>query len=73
VKKNHLSGMVNLIFDGVSGELLMNILNLKGFYVFTSSACSLGKDAPLMYYWHWNYRKNKLNQQFVSLAVNITL
>ncbi|MGC2422747.1 MAG: cysteine desulfurase family protein [Nitrospirota bacterium] len=41
-----LSGMVNLCFDGVSGESLMHLLDLKGVCVSTSSACTSGKDEP---------------------------
>ncbi len=41
-----LPGIVNLCFDGVSGESLMHILDLKGVCVSTSSACTSGKDEP---------------------------
>ena len=41
-----LPGTVNLCFDGVSGEALMHLLDLKGVCVSTSSACSSGKDDP---------------------------
>jgi cysteine desulfurase len=41
-----LPGMVNLGFDGAAGESLMNILDLKGICVSTSSACMSGKDIP---------------------------
>ena len=41
-----LPGMVNLGFDGVSGESLMHLLDLKGVCVSTSSACTSGKDEP---------------------------
>lgn len=44
--EKHLPGTVNLRFDGVSGESLMNLLNLKGVCVSTSSACNSGKDIP---------------------------
>ena len=43
---NRLPGIVNLGFDGVSGESLMNVLDLKGICVSTSSACTSGKDIP---------------------------
>lgn len=41
-----LPGTVNLGFDGVSGESLMHLLDLKGVCVSTSSACTSGKDKP---------------------------
>ena len=41
-----LPGTVNLSFDGVSGEALMNLLDLKGICVSTSSACNSGKSEP---------------------------
>lgn len=41
-----LPGTVNLCFDGVSGEALMHLLDLKGVCVSTSSACASGKDEP---------------------------
>ena len=41
-----LPGTVNLRFDGVSGESLMHLLDLKGVCVSTSSACTSGKDEP---------------------------
>lgn len=41
-----LPGIINLCFDGVSGESLMNILDLKGICVSTSSACNSGKSEP---------------------------
>lgn len=41
-----LPGTVNLGFNGVSGESLMNILDLKGICISTSSACNSGKDEP---------------------------
>lgn len=44
--EKRLPGTVNLGFDGVSGESLMNILDLKGVCVSTSSACNAGKDIP---------------------------
>lgn len=39
-----LPGMLNLGFDGISGEALMNLLDLKGVCVSTSSACNAGKN-----------------------------
>lgn len=44
--KPQLPGTVNLGFNGVSGESLMNILDLKGICISTSSACNSGKDEP---------------------------
>lgn len=41
-----LPGTVNLCFDGVSGESLMHLLDLKGVCLSTSSACTSGKDEP---------------------------
>lgn len=43
---NRLPGIINLGFNGVSGESLMNILDLKGVCVSTSSACNSGKNIP---------------------------
>jgi cysteine desulfurase len=41
-----LPGIVNLGFDGISGESLMHLLDLRGICVSTSSACRSGKDEP---------------------------
>lgn len=41
-----LPGTVNIGFNGVSGEALINILDLKGICVSTSSACNSGSDEP---------------------------
>lgn len=41
-----LPGTVNLGFDGISGESLMHLLDLKGISVSTSSACTSGNGAP---------------------------
>lgn len=43
---NCLPGMINLGFDGISGESLMHLLDLKGICVSTSSACNSGKKEP---------------------------
>jgi len=43
---NRLPGIVNLCFEGVSGEALMHLLDLKGICVSTSSACSSGNNEP---------------------------
>ena len=41
-----LPGTVNFGFDGISGESLMHLLDLKGICVSTSSACKSGNDEP---------------------------
>ncbi len=43
---NCLPGIVNLGFENASGEAMMNLLDLKGICVSTSSACTSGKDEP---------------------------
>lgn len=45
-ENNRLPGIVNIVFDGVTGESLMHLLDLKGLCVSTSSACTSGKDKP---------------------------
>lgn len=44
--QSRLPGTVNLGFDGISGEALMNLLDLKGICVSTSSACNSGNSEP---------------------------
>ncbi len=44
--ENRLPGIINLSFVGASGEALMQLLDLKGICVSTSSACKSGKDTP---------------------------
>ncbi len=41
-----LPGTINLGFNGISGESLMHLLDLKGVCVSTSSACASGKNEP---------------------------
>ena len=43
---NRLPGVINIVFDGVKGESLIHLLDLKGICVSTSSACSSGNDEP---------------------------
>lgn len=45
-EQNRLPGIVNITFDGIAGEALMHVLNLKGICVSTSSACASGKHEP---------------------------
>jgi cysteine desulfurase len=44
--EKRLPGIINLSFNGISGEALMNILDLKGICVSTGSACNSGKSKP---------------------------
>jgi len=37
--KNNLPGLINLNFEGISGESLVHILDMKGICISTSSAC----------------------------------
>lgn len=41
-----LPGTINIGFNGVSGEAMMHLLDLKGICVSTSSACMSGQDIP---------------------------
>ena len=43
---NRLPGVINIVFDGVKGESLIHLLDLKEICVSTSSACSSGNDEP---------------------------
>lgn len=43
---SRLSGTLNVTFPHASGEAMMNLLDLKGICVSTSSACNSGKDEP---------------------------
>ncbi|GFE60597.1 cysteine desulfurase NifS [Geobacter sp. AOG2] len=45
-ESNRLPGIVNIVFNGVTGESLMHLLDLKGICVSTSSACTSGKGKP---------------------------
>ena len=45
-ENNRLPGIINIVFDGATGESLMHLLDLKGICVSTSSACTSGKDKP---------------------------
>lgn len=44
--EHRLRGIVSLTFEGVSGESLMHLLDLKGICISTSSACSSGSSKP---------------------------
>ena len=41
-----LGALVGIFFDGVTGESLIHLMDLKGICVSTSSACTSGKDNP---------------------------
>jgi cysteine desulfurase len=43
---NRLPGLVNLVLEGVSGESMMHLLDLKGICVSTSAACASGDTRP---------------------------
>lgn len=43
---NRLPGILNIVFEGVSGEALMHLLDIKGICVTTSSACTSGINEP---------------------------
>lgn len=43
---NRLPGVINIVIDGVKGESLIHLLDLKGICVSTSSACTSGNDKP---------------------------
>jgi cysteine desulfurase len=42
----YLPGILNVTFPDVSGEAMMNLLDLKGICISTSSACNSGKAEP---------------------------
>ena len=65
--EKRLPGTVNLGFDGVSGESLMHLLDLKGICVSTSSACTSGKDEPSHV-----LRALGLNEQQAKSAIRIS-
>ncbi len=44
--KQTLSGTLNISFDGVGGEELANLCNLRGLCISTGSACSSGEKKP---------------------------
>jgi len=41
-----LPGIVNFGFDGISSESMLHLLDLKGIYISTRSACTSGKVKP---------------------------
>ena len=43
---HRLPGILNVTFPGISGEAMMNLLDMKGVCVSTGSACNSGKDEP---------------------------
>lgn len=43
---NRLPGVMNISFNGISGEALMHLMDLKGICVSTGSACTSGKEEP---------------------------
>jgi len=45
-ENNRLPGIVNIVFDCVTGESLMHLLDLKGICMSKSSACTSGMDEP---------------------------
>lgn len=40
-----LPGLINVCIEGVSGEALMHVLDMKGICISTSSACNAGRDS----------------------------
>ncbi|MFC1509847.1 cysteine desulfurase family protein, partial [Candidatus Omnitrophota bacterium] len=45
-EKNRLPGIINIVIDGIKGESLIHLLDLKGICISTSSACTSGKEEP---------------------------
>ncbi len=45
-KDNCLPGIVNICFEGITGESLMHVLDMKGICVSTSSACTSKINKP---------------------------
>ena len=45
-KADRLPGIINITFDGVTGESLMHLLDLKGICISTGSACTSDKNEP---------------------------
>lgn len=43
--KNRLPGIVNAAFDGIAGEMLVRIMDAKGVFISSGSACSAGESA----------------------------
>lgn len=46
IDKQHTPNILNVSFDGVRGEELVELLNEQGFYVSTGSACNSDSEEP---------------------------